>query len=303
MATTTAPMTEGVIPFTYEGEEYHTYYKVFGDLTPPTKTPLVVLHGGPGLSHDYLLPISDLASESIPVIFYDQIGNSRSSHLRNKPSSFWTIDLFIDELVNLLNRFSIRDSFSLLGHSWGGILAAEYAVRRQPPGLRRLILADSLPSSSLWNKSTAQLIYTMPKEVQEGMACGLKNPRRFKAALAQFHAQYCCTTKPFPKELAHSFDLVFGPHGDPTVAHAPLLKKWSIIDRLHLLRMPTLVINGRKDIAQDFVVEPFFDNIPKVKWVTFENSSHTPFWEERERFMQLVERFLTPESYAERNIM
>ncbi len=71
-----------------------------------------------------------------------------------------------------------------------------------------------------------------------------------------------------------------------------ILKDWTIIDRLHLVRAPTFVINGRKDISQDFVVAPFFERISKVKWVTFENSSHTPFWEERERFMQLVRDFL-----------
>lgn len=71
-----------------------------------------------------------------------------------------------------------------------------------------------------------------------------------------------------------------------------ILKDWSIIDRLHLVRVPTFVINGRNDIAQDFVVAPFFEKIKRVKWVTLENSTHTPFWEERERYMQLVSDFL-----------
>jgi pimeloyl-ACP methyl ester carboxylesterase len=56
--------------------------------------------------------------------------------------------------------------------------------------------------------------------------------------------------------------------------------------------VPTLIINGKYDIAQDFVVEPLFRNIPRVKWVRFENSSHTPFWEERQRFVELVADFL-----------
>ena len=56
--------------------------------------------------------------------------------------------------------------------------------------------------------------------------------------------------------------------------------------------MPTLVLNGRKDIAQDYVVAPFFEKIPKVKWITFEASSHTPFWEEREAYFRRVAEFL-----------
>ena len=70
------------------------------------------------------------------------------------------------------------------------------------------------------------------------------------------------------------------------------MNDWSIEDRLPLIHVPTFVINGRADIAQDFVVAPFFEKIEKVKWVTFENSSHTPHWEERERYMRLLAEFL-----------
>lgn len=70
------------------------------------------------------------------------------------------------------------------------------------------------------------------------------------------------------------------------------MKDWSIVDRLHLVRVPTLVINGREDVAQDFVCEPFFHKIPKAKWVTFEDSSNTPMWEERAKYMKLVGDFL-----------
>lgn len=74
--------------------------------------------------------------------------------------------------------------------------------------------------------------------------------------------------------------------------HKSLLGNWSIIDRLHFIRSPTLVINGRYDVAQDFVVRPFVERIPEAKWVKFENSSHTPFWEEREGYFDVVGRFL-----------
>lgn len=101
---------EGTIPFTVDGKTYQTWYKIFGDLQNWTSLPLVVLHGGPGASHDYLISISDISS-SRPVIFYDQIGNGRSSHIHDKGTSFWTIELFIDELVNLLEHFNIQEEF------------------------------------------------------------------------------------------------------------------------------------------------------------------------------------------------
>jgi pimeloyl-ACP methyl ester carboxylesterase len=59
-----------------------------------------------------------------------------------------------------------------------------------------------------------------------------------------------------------------------------------------MIEVPSLIINGRYDPAQDWIVAPFFKHLPRVKWVRFEKSSHTPFWEERERYIQLVEGFL-----------
>ncbi|TBU65782.1 proline iminopeptidase [Dichomitus squalens] len=290
-----APVTEGFIPFSYQGETYQTYYKVFDDLANRSNPPLIVLHGGPGLSHDYLLPLSDLAETGIPVILYDQVGNARSTHLPTKPREFWTIDLFIDELENVLNFFNVHDAFHLLGHSWGGIVAAEFEVRRQPAGLKRLVLTNSLASASLWGQSNVMLVQTFPKEVQEGLLGGMKDLKAYQSALKEFHAHYGCTVKPFPAEMEYSLNRVFGDDGDPTVASAGILDDWTIIERLHLVRVPTFVINGRKDIAQDFVVAPFFHRIPQVKWVTFEQSSHTPFWEEREHYNKVVGEFLKSE--------
>lgn len=220
--TTNAFAAEGFIPFTYQGETYQTYYRVFGNLAQRTNTPLVVLHGGPGLSHDYLLPLSDLADTvvDIPVIFYDQIGNARSTHLKSKLRTFWTIDLFIEELENILNHFGIRDDFSLLGHSWGGVLASEYEVRRQPIGLKKLVLTNSLAEARLWVQSNALLAQSFPKEVQEGLMAGMQNPKAYQAALKEFHARHGCTVQPFPEELQYSLDRVFGDDGDPTVASA-----------------------------------------------------------------------------------
>lgn len=71
-----------------------------------------------------------------------------------------------------------------------------------------------------------------------------------------------------------------------------MLNNWSIIKELPRIKVPTFVINGRNDISQDFVVKPFFDGIEKVKWVTFEKSTHSPFFEERERYMELINDFM-----------
>jgi proline-specific peptidase len=207
--TNSTTSTEGTIPFTVHGETYQTWYKVFGDLTTRTKRPLVVLHGGPGLSHDYMLPLSDLAQLfSIPVVFYDQLGTARSTHLPEQAAEFWTIDLFIDELVNLLSYLGIANDYDILGHSWGGMLGAEFVVRRQPAGLQHLILANSLTEMSLWNESHVQLRKTCPQEVQDALreheAAGTIWSPEYQEATLKFYEKYACLMRPIPKELVFS---------------------------------------------------------------------------------------------------
>ena len=222
MANPSVPMVDGYAPFEYNGEMFKTYYKVFGDLKGRTRTPVVVLHGGPGLTHDYMLPVSDLATVGIPVILYDQLGNGRSTHLKDKPDAFWTIDLFIDELVSLLNHFSIQDSFDLLGHSWGGILAGEFEVRRQPAGLKHIIFSNALASGKLYGQAEHELLQAFPDWVQEGVELDMKDPKKFYAALKVFYAKHCCQVQPFPKEFTDSFEAVFNEeYGDGTVMSAP----------------------------------------------------------------------------------
>jgi len=213
--------SQGLIPFRYQGEVFQTYYKIFGEINEHKldSTPVIVAHGGPGLTHDYLLPFADIAiNGASPVILYDQIGNGKSTHVDKKPTSFWSIDLFVSELVNLIDYFQIHYSFSLVGHSWGGILASEFAVQKQPEGLKRLVLTDSLASSELWEKSNMQLMKEFPEDVQEGLLAGMSDLPRCAAALRVYYAVHGCRVVPLPEEHVYSLNAVFGPHGDTTVA-------------------------------------------------------------------------------------
>ena len=217
---TTPKVSEGTIPFDYEGETLQTWYKVVGDITPGNPRPLVVLHGGPGGSHDYMIPVGDIVSFPArrPVIFYDQMGNGRSTHLRQKDTSFWTINLFIDELINLLAYFKISDDFDLLGHSWGGILASEFIIRRQPSGLKRLVLADSLASARLRNISVARLRKQLPEDTQtvlkECEAAGETSSEKYKAAISIYYKRFMCRLDPMPEPLLYSLEQN---QKDPTV--------------------------------------------------------------------------------------
>src|ERR1700679_1290852 len=114
--------------------EWQTWFRITGDLSS-AKTPLVVAHGGPGCTHDYVLALAQLANDGRPVVHYDQLGGGRSTHLPEKGGDFWTVDLFLEELENLVTRLGINERYHLLGQSWGGMLGAEHAIR-QPAGLK-----------------------------------------------------------------------------------------------------------------------------------------------------------------------
>ena len=127
-------------------------------------TPLVVAHGGPGCSHDYLLALAEIARSGRAVVHYDQVGGGRSTLLPDEGADFWTVDFFLDELDNLLGHLGIEDHYHLLGQSWGGMLAAEHAIR-QPRGLVSLILSNSPASMDLWASEAAKLRAELPEEV------------------------------------------------------------------------------------------------------------------------------------------
>ncbi|KAA1477686.1 proline-specific peptidase [Dentipellis sp. KUC8613] len=293
----------GYVDFKYEGEEFKTWYKIVGDLQNGVR-PLVLLHGGPGIAHNYLLPLAALAtSHNTPVVFYDQTGIGRSSHAPAKPASFWSVELFVAELDQVLAQLGIAGDFDLLGHSWGGMLAAEYAVRRRPAGLKHLVLTDSLASMPLWERCTNRLLEALPEELREMLkrheAAGTTEDKEYQEGMMVFYAKHVCRVQPWPKDLNDSFETMAQ---DPTVYHTMAgpsefhvigtLKTWSIVDQLHTIEYPTLVINGAYDEAQDECVQPLFERIPRVKWVQFAESSHMPFIEETERYLNVLGSFL-----------
>jgi proline-specific peptidase len=213
---------EGEIDFTYQGEKLRTFYKTFGNVRDRSKRPLILLHGGPGLIHDNLVTHTDLTSKyDIPIILYDQVGNGRSTHLKEKAPELLSIELFVAELENVIEYFGIQDGFDILGHSWGGILASEFEVRKQPIGLKHLILTNSLAAHNLWIESNMQLLQAFPDDVRRDYLAGMKEEERFRGALGKLHAVHGCTVKPTPVEFVRTMDNVHRPNGDPTVVSTP----------------------------------------------------------------------------------
>jgi len=296
-----APLLEASAEGAVDFRGWKTWYRITGDLASG-RAPLVTAHGGPGGTHDYLLTMADISRSGRPVIHYDQLGNGRSTHLRDKGADFWTVDLFLDELENLLEQLGISDNYHLLGQSWGGMLGAEHAIR-QPKGLRSLVISDSPASMPLWLAAAAELRAQLPSDVQETLtrheAAATTDSAEYLAAMDVFYARHVCRIVPHPAELARTFAAIAE---DPTVYHTMngpsefhvigTLKTWSVVDEVNRIQVPTLLISGGHDEAAPSTVQPFADGIPDVRWHIFEQSSHVPHIEERNAYMALVQEFI-----------
>jgi L-proline amide hydrolase len=284
---------EGTVAF--EGGE--TWYRVTGSLDTVGPAPLVVLHGGPGATHDYLLSLGDLAAGGRAVVHYDQLGNGRSSHYPERGADFWTVELFVRELHNLVGALGIAERHHVLGQSWGGFLAQEYALT-QPGGLRSMVLADTAASFPDFVAEANRLRAELPSEVEATLRrheeAGTTDDSEYEQAFLVFYARHVCRVE-WPPEVAASFQWIAR---DPTVYHTMngpsefhvigSIRDWQVQDRLHEIRLPTLLVSGRYDEATPALQRTLLGGIAGSEWAIFEESSHMPHVEERERYMQVV---------------
>jgi proline-specific peptidase len=158
------------------------------------------------MGHNYLLSMTDLAVKyHIPVVFYDQIGCGKSTHLREKrgDADFWTTDLFLGELENLLTHLEL-DEYDVFGNSWGGMLAAMHGIRR-PKGLRKLIIANSPTNIEVWVSEANKLREQLPPEVQRTLKkheeSGTVDSPEYEAAVMEFYRRHFCRVDPMPAEV------------------------------------------------------------------------------------------------------
>lgn len=308
------PTKEGKVAFRLPSRpdtECFTSYKIFGDLTCGVP-PLLALHGGPGSGHEYLITFANLWPRyGIPVIFYDQIGCGASTRLRQflGDAEVWSEARFVAELENIIEHLGLHDlpsGFDILGHSWGGMLAAAYATQR-PRGLRRLVIACSTASARAFSASMDSLIAHFPPEQRKAMEDAKHNDAydspECRAAGLVLLKRHFYRLEPFPPpelemRMKHqaedptSFRSMYGPGPNKCTG---TLSEWTCVERLPNINVPTLSYNAEFDTASDAVCAPFFELIPRVRWVTFPGGGHMCHLEGelREKVLVTVAGFLT----------
>ncbi len=276
---------EGRIPF----RGYQTWYR---DVGPEDGVALLCLHGGPGSTHNYFEPLEQLASNGRRVVVYDQLGCGESD--RPDDTELWTLELFLDEVGTVRDALRL-ERVHLLGSSWGSMLAIEYALLR-PAGLVSLTLNSPPTAAATWTAEARRLRDQLPEEVKRGLELPAGDPVR-EAADAEFRRRHICRMDPLPacveRGLAGRNRQVYVTlWGDSEWEATGRLRDWDVRPRLGGIDVPTLVTSGRYDECTPMLAEDAQRRIPGAEWVLFEESSHSAFVEEPERFRSVITGFL-----------
>ena len=277
---------------------YHTRAYVIGNLN--SGVPLIILHGGPGGCVERYEPLEKLAENGVPLIFYDQLGCGYSKVPKNHKIS-WNFQVFLDELDNLINYFKL-DKYSILGHSWGGMLALEYVTSRDHDGLNKLILFSTLPSTKIWNDEHDK-IFDEFSSAEKAALVAQKNDEeydkvQYKKAVKKFVKNhvgkrskdlYPFKTKRFPKTNREIYEKMWGKsefYGTGT------LVDWNVEDKLHTIDVPTLILSGALDESTPAMNELMNKEIKNSKWILLKKSHHIGYVEETDLVLKSILDFI-----------
>lgn len=288
-------INEGFVPF----GKYQTYYRIVGEQTK--NPPLILLHGGPGSTHNYFEMLDDVAELSQrQLIMYDQLGCGLSSIPDDKPN-LYKAGTWLDELENLI-AFLKLEEFHLLGQSWGGMLAIMYLCDRNVSAVKSVVLSSTLSSAKLWTSELHRLIKYLPNDEQKAIqkAESMQNFKddSYLKANAHFMKLYASDD---PKESKVevlrrskrsgivSYETAWGPNEYTPQGN---LSNYEYTAKLARVKTPALVMSGINDLSTPLVSKVMFDALPNSEWSLFSNSRHMPFIEENKKYLQILTEWL-----------
>lgn len=285
------PIVEGKIPF----KGYETWYLKVGE-SAPGKLPLLVLHGGPGAKHNYLRSLDGIAERyHRQVIYYDQLGcgNSSTPYLPD----VWGPKLWEEE-IDVVREALGLERVHILGQSWGGMLAMQYAINQQPLGVRSMVVASSPASITLWESEALRLMDWLPagmkKTLVDAIASGDFDTPEYKEAAAVYNKRHVMSMDDPPQYVLETendkTDVYRYMQGEDEFMVTGKLKGWDISNDLWKIKIPTLLTSGLMDEATPLIVKQCLDRIPHAQWQLF-MGTHMVHVEQKEVYNRAVESF------------
>jgi proline iminopeptidase len=271
------------------------WYRVVG--TGPG-TPLLAIHGGPGGRSCVLRELGGLGDER-PVIFYDQLGTGRSQ--RSNDTTLWTLPHFVDEVAAIRERLGLRQ-VHLLGHSWGGTVAAEYVLTRDTAGVRSVTLAGPLLSTPEWLQDARELVALMPDTLQRVIADAEARRRydtpAFAAAndsfLARYNSRHPERAGAYPEcqGVQGNGDMYRHMWGASEFSATGTLRDYDRSARLGELRLPVLLMAGEHDEARPETMRDFQRRIPGSRVAIIRGAAHRMMVDEPALTLDSLRAFL-----------
>jgi len=267
---------------------------------------LVGLHGGPGADHRALRRLGELAGDGLQVLLYDQLGSGKSD--RPDDDSLWTVPRFVGELETVRTELGLG-RMHLLGQSWGGMLALQYALDH-PEGVKSLVLSNTAASTAEIYRSMTQLKLDVGADLFVKMVAyeargELEHPE-YEDATMQLLARHLRRATPFEIErsigefeeimvplmgdLGRAYFVMWGPH---EFLLTGTLADWDVTDRLPDIGPPALIVCGWYDEVDVRCHRILADGIADNEFVIFGNSSHVTILEkEGDAYLAVVGDFV-----------
>lgn len=260
-------------------------YKVWTKKSAQGTIPILLLHGGPGSTHEYFECFEQfLPPAGYQLIFYDQLG----SYFSDKPNnpSLWTVDRFCEEVEQVRKALNL-EIFYLYGFSWGGILAIEYSLRYQQ-NLKGLIISNATANMRAGESYINQLSERLIKENNN-------------SSEQLFYAQHFCRLKPWPEPITRTFshknqqvyDTMEGMCNFRITGNLKNWDRWKDLSKIHV---PTLLIGAKYDVLNPQDTHKMGQLIPHAQVFISQKGSHLTFYDDQENYFKALLQFLNDTS-------
>lgn len=285
--------TGGIKLISLDGGKYKVWTKRIGN-NPKIK--VLLLHGGPGCTHEYFESFeSFFPQESIEFYYYDQLGSAYSDQPQD--TSLWHLPRFVEEVEQVRKALGLnKDNFYLLGHSWGGILAAEYALKYQD-NLKGLIISNMMMSCPEYGRYANEVLAKQmdPQVLAEVRELEAKkafdNPRYSELLYKHFYTQHILrrpmeewpdpVNRMFAKLNATIYTMMQGPS---EFGIAGNLEKWDFTPNLPKIKVPTLIIGATNDTMDPAHMKMVSEKVQKGRFLLCPNGSHCSMWDDQEHY-------------------
>jgi len=300
-----------VIPITTPKGKFNVWTKRFGN-NPKMK--VLLLNGGPGATHEYFECMENfLPQEGIEFIYYDQLGCGNSDN--PKDTAMWSLPRYVEEVEQVRQALNLtKDNFYLLGHSWGGILAAEYAFKYQQ-NLKGLIISNMMMSCPEYGRYAEQVLAKQMKpevlaEIRQIEARkDFQNPRYMELLMPNFYAEHVLRLPldKWPEPVTRSFSksnnsLYVTMQGPSEFGIAGKLTTWDRTQDLPKLSVPVLSIGGKYDTMDPEHMRRIATQVQNGTALICPNGSHMSLYDDQETYMNGLTKWIVSVNKSEKKV-